>query len=631
LVLFAIVGALELRAGAQELESAQALLPERGATIERSLPAVLTGHLLRAHDDFQQARLFLALPAPLLQWMGWMPGIGSDAAALPPAADAGFYATDAGLHLEAGVMPLLADTGTSSAHPLNLRRTLAVLTFHRSDFEAAEASALWARSAVDALPTNAPVLHGLKPIMMRDVQTLTLAAASGVVAPRLLGADGARRYLFAWEDPMELRATGGFIGASDLISLRGGAVAHRFSGRVPSIHEIDTALPPLPESVYTPETYWLFCDSNWSPDFPVTARLERWFYGEDTGRWADGVIDFVDTGIVDILRATGPVYLPAYNRWVTAGNAESLAQQYINGTYKGPVHSGLRDDVRKQFFRHVMVALQARIEHLPVARWPALGRAALQLVRTGQIQIYSRNPSIEDAIATAGASGSLLRTAGDYLYVVDDNRSYNKINPYVHEAVSLQASVLPSGAIQHTLTVHYHVDSSPATLIGYGPGLGRLSLQPSRGPSLGPLGSKHDYADFVRVFVPRGSVLEGTRGLERWAPQPAYGLTEFSGHVMVRSGRSAVVTFRYRTPVSRKPFSLTVQHQPGSSIERLTVRVHRAPGHAIATSWRYPDGDLFIPSRSSAHLSPSLPIVAHIQSIDPSIPFQSLHDAHHPV
>jgi hypothetical protein len=631
LVLFVTVGAVELRAGAHELESAQSLLPGHGSRIGRALPAVLTGHLVRAHSDFQQARVFLALPAPLLQWMGWLPGIGSDAVALAPAADAGFYATDAGLQLEAGVTPLLGTSGSRTIGVSNPRRILAVLAFHRSSFVHAEASSLWARAAVAALPSNAPALHGLKPTITRAVQTLSVAAEAGVVAPSLLGADGTRRYLFAWEDPMELRATGGFIGASDMISLRAGAATHRFSGRVPSTHEIDTALPPLPESAYTPETYWLFCDANWSPDFPVTARLERWFYGEDTGLWADGVVDFVDTGIVTILRATGPVYLPAYGRWVTAGNAESLAQQYINGAYKGPLHTGLRDDVRKQFFHHVMVALQARVAHLPIARWPAFGRAMLQLVRTRQVQIYSRNPGIQQAVASAGASGSLLRTSGDYLYVVDDNRSYNKINPYVHEAISLHATALPSGAIQHTLTVRYHVDPSPATLIGYGPGLGHLSLQPDRGPSLGTIGNKHDYADFVRVFVPLGSVLESTGGLERWAPQSAYGLTEFSGHVMVRSGQSAVVTFRYRTPASRKPYSLTVQHEPGSSVARVTVHLRQLRVHGITRTWRHPDGDLFIPSRASTPVSPSLSTVEGNPSIDPSIPFQSLHDAHHPV
>lgn len=146
----------------------------------------------------------------------------------------------------------------------------------------------------------------------RDIPLLRRAGGWLGLAPEILGEQRPSYYLVAWQDPAELRATGGFIGAADFIELRRGSISSRFTGSALS-HEIASVPPPLPEARYTPETRWVFRDSNWSPDFPVSARLERWFYGEDTGRWADGVLDFVDSGVSEILHATGPLLrsLPA--------------------------------------------------------------------------------------------------------------------------------------------------------------------------------------------------------------------------------------------------------------------------------------------------------------------------------
>jgi hypothetical protein len=630
MVALVVLALVQMRSGVRELQVAKGLIVVTRSTPEPQVVAAATLHLVAAHNDFEQARLTLAVPGPLLAALGWVPLVGGDMAALPPAADAGYFATGAALHLDAGLTPLVEEIRQRSGPASSMQRLALGLGHGRSEFVAAAGDAAFAEMAVAALPPDAVHLRGMEPRLSHDVQMLRAGATWALLAPGLLGATGARRYLFAWEDPMELRATGGFIGASDLITLRGGAVSHRFSGRLPSPHEIDTALPPLPESAYTPETYWVFSDSNWSPDFPVTARLERWFYGEDTGLWADGVINFVDTGIRGILRATGPLYLPAYGRRVTASNVEELAQQYINGTYKGPSQAGLRDDIRKQFFHHVMAALQARIEGLPLSRWPALGRALVRLVQTHDLLIYSRNPEVQSAIVDMGADGAMLRTSGDYLYVVDDNRSYNKINPYVHESIAVKVATLPSGAVDHVLTIRYHVDRSPARLIGYGPGLGTLSLRAGHGPSLGGIGSKHDYADFLRVFVPKGSVLYGLSGLDRWAPQLAYGRTQFSGRVVVKSGRSATVIVRYRTPMAVTGASrLTVQHQPGAHIDRLTVHLPRGLGRRTNWNWHDPRTDLSIPAVSSATLVPTPSASSSITGIDPSIPFQSLRDVHH--
>jgi hypothetical protein len=254
---------------------------------------------------------------------------------------------------------------------------------------------------------------------------------------------------------------------------------------------------------------------------------------------------------------------------------ESLAQQYINGKYKGPLRQGgPPGTVRKQFFSAVMRALLRRVQSLPLPQWPALALALRDEVAQGNLLLYDRRPDQESAIRTFGADGSMLPTSGDYLYIVDDNRSYNKLNPYVHERATYDVRIRPDLGLAVTLTIHYHVAPSPANLEG-------------GGPYWGQWGNVHDYQDFLRVYAPPGAVLQYAHGLDVWAPQPAYGRTQFAGRFLVREEHDATVTLRYTLPATVfqaeqfQRYHLTVQHQPGGDLSSLQVRVLAPPGVTV--------------------------------------------------
>jgi hypothetical protein len=535
--------------------------PGRVAGLRRQVAA--------AEASFSDARAELAPWAPLLDHVGWLPRIGSEISAAVPAADTGYHATRSALALLDGLRPLTA-TLSQSRGGGRLRLVARSLASSAPLFRQASIEADAAASDASRLPSSlgSPHLDSLLSRLHRQLPMLRSGAHLLAQAPSLLGVDRPAHYLFAWENPAELRATGGFIGAVDYITVRAGVITHQFHGHLLP-HEITTAGLPLPEAMYTPEDYLLLCDSNWSPDFSLSARLERWFYGEDTGNWADAVINFVDSGVSPLLQATGPLYLPGYHRWVTANNAQSLAQQYINGQYKGPQTTGLPDTVRKQFFHAVLLALVSHLERTPLSSLPSLISALQGLTRHRDLLLYARRPSVEAEIVQAGAAGLLQPVPGDFLMVVDDNRSYNKINPYVVETGAYTASVKSTGAIDATLTLRYTLRSSPANLEG-------------KGPYWGKWGTKHDYQDFLRVYVPAGAQLGSLTGVVPWAPEPAYGLRQFAGRLLVREGHTVVVTLRYTTPPSALStldspmYRLTVQRQAGADLKALAVLVTRS-------------------------------------------------------
>lgn len=620
--------------GVRELRSAQASLRLEPAAANATLGR--TRHtLLGAEGEFESARSDLAVWSPLLAHLGWVPAIGGQMAAAPPAADTALYATRSALHLVDGLSRLWPAIGPGAPRTPLSERLASALPLGHGQFLAAASDAGRAAGALRGLPRqsgNASLDTARRELQDR-IPILRTSSSWLAAAPAILGDDRPSHYLVVLQNPAELRATGGFIGAADFVTVRRGSITSLFtSSALP--HEIDSVATPLPEALYTAEGPWIFRDANWSPDFPLSARIERWFYGEDTGRWADGVISVVDPAITRILAATGPVYLPAYGVTVDSGNLEALAARYVNGAYHGPSRQGSPDTVRKQFLGDVITALVQRLQSLPRDRWPALLQAVSDVIARREIMLYDRRTDIESVSAMSGADGSMRPATGDFLYVVDDNRSYNKINPYVHEWAEYQVDIASDLRLEATLSIHYEVAPSPRNLEGAGPGFGIV-------------GTKHDYEDFLRVYVPWGARLQQLSGVDRWAPAPAYGFTQFAGRLLLREGQSRTVIMRYQLPAnilagsSFRRYALTLRSQPSGNLRSVRVLLRGVQGVKLQVGGRTGsrfqrvislDRDAHLAAALSGALHPHLtPLPPQRGPIDPYIPFSDFHDRHHPL
>jgi Protein of unknown function (DUF4012) len=622
-----------LVAGSSALRDASSMLSPATRLRDPAIRARLRVALAHAQDEFASARSNLWLWSPVLDRLDWVPRYGSQLAAASPAADTSFYITRCAGHLMDGLQPVWPVVTHPRPSTLLLSKVAPLLDAGHGQFVAGEDDADRAVLALQRLPRHSG--NSTLDTASARLRTLLPGIRAGshwlAVAPLLLGSHAPSRYLILFQNPAQIRATGGFLGAVDFVTVGHGSIRSISSGsEMP--HEIDMVSPPLLEAAYSAEGPWIFRDSNWSPDFPLSARLARWFYGEDTGRWTNGVVGIVDNAVVTILGATGPVYVPAYRQTVGANNVEALAQRYINQAYHGPIRGG-GDTSRKQFFGHVFTALLQRIQSLPLQRWPALGTALAAASARRDIMVYDRRPQVQSAITESGADGSLRAVAGDFLSVVDTNWSYNKLNPYVREWAEYQVDVRRDLWLDATLTLHYHVAPSPDTLEGEGPGYG---LQ----------GSKHDYEDLLRVYVPRGAQLTAISGIDPWAPAPAYGLTQFAGRLLVREGQTRTVTIRYRVPANAlealggSRYALTVRRQPGGDLTALHVVVQGGSGVTVAGVSSPPSVTRTLPLHQDGRLETPLggqiqprvvPLPAPSGPVDPYIPFTDFRDPRHPL
>jgi len=407
------------------------------------------------------------------------------------------------------------------------------------------------RIAAGALPSVAQTAFArLDPLVAPAPAMLRALAA----LPAALGADGPRDYLVVPQNSEDLRASGGFIGTVGILHIVHGQARLIDTedsyavdgGRRPNVD------PPLPIGVHG-WTAWYFRDANWSADFPTTARLLETFYRLGTGRRVDGVIAFDSLLTPRLLTLTGPLVVPGYGDILTSQNAFARIDAHVN-VLNGPANKAFAVAAYQETFKRLL-ALSGPAAKLALP-------VATDSVRAHDLLLYADDARSESAIRLAGVDGAINATRGDYLYAVDTNTSTNKVNQFVRESSSYRARIGRDRVVVATASLTY-TNTADTT-----------NLAPQNGAPF--------YSDFVRLFVPAGSTLLATTGLdETWPVYTVHGKTQFSGYFELPSHQSRTITFRYCIPPTVDAgarYTLLIQKQPGTAATPLTIDIATAEG-----------------------------------------------------
>ena len=146
----------------------------------------------------------------------------------------------------------------------------------------------------------------------RLAQLLGNASLAAQLAPSMLGADGPRTYLMAFQNNAEARGTGGLLGGFGIL---------RFENGIPSIGmlapntELDKAFAAVDLGPEFNETYgWAnpltdYRNSNLSPHFPFAAQIWKSMWEQQSGVPVDGVMTVDPVALSYLLGVLGPVTL----------------------------------------------------------------------------------------------------------------------------------------------------------------------------------------------------------------------------------------------------------------------------------------------------------------------------------
>jgi hypothetical protein len=288
--------------------------------------------------------------------------------------------------------------------------------------------------------------------------------------PAMLGQDGPRRYFLAVQTPAEARASGGFIGNFGEITADAGRLSLTRFGR---ISELDDAPGRNERQLVAPEDFvarygrfspeGAWTNVNLSPDFPTDAQVIAGLYPQSGGTPVDGVFAIDPAGLAAFLRLLGPVNVAGWPVPITADNAEQimLHDQYVVEDRQERIDF-LGEVAQVTWLRFTSGALPA-----PQQLLGTLAPAASEK----HILLWSNRPEEQRLFEDIGASGRMAPVNGDFLGLVTQNASGNKIDYFLRRSVDYQVQLDPgSGRLRATATLTLSNDAPasglPPTVIG---------------------------------------------------------------------------------------------------------------------------------------------------------------------
>lgn len=355
----------------------------------------------------------------------------------------------------------------------------------------------------------------------------------------LLGDRGPRKYLFLLQNNHELRATGGFIGSYALLDVNGGVVRNFFVDGIfnPDGQLKENIVPPTPMQKIS--AAWSLHDSNWFPDFPVSAEKAIFFYEKTGGPTVDGVITLTPTVMQKLLAVIGPIALPQYGLTVDAENFIMVIQEQVEVKYDREENQPKKvlADLSVLLFEKMFV-IEDKVALYKVAE------ALVEGLNEKHILLYARYPETEALIDKAGWSGKMLPSSKDYLSVVHTNINGYKTDGVIDEIIKHKVEIGADGSIIDTLVV----------------------TRTHRGGE-----TPYDWwnrvnADYMRVYVPRGSKLLSAKGMT-W---------EFSDAPLDYQA----LGFRRDADVEHEENSIVVDEKSGT-------RVYEDAGKTVFGAWVY--------------------------------------------
>lgn len=276
------------------------------------------------------------------------------------------------------------------------------------------------------------------------------------VLPLLLGAEKPVTYLLVLQSSDELRATGGFIGGIGTLEITGGKIT---STAIKEVTQYDNqpaltgqslthwTQPPEPLTRYMGLGHWYLRDANWWADFPASARQIAEFWQVENNTPLDGVIALTDQGVADLLANLGAA-TTFDGQLVSADAMKAVAADRI---YQGD-HTGAIDQTA--FLHEMSIVLVSLTRDMSPERTIKLSQFLKRAVARHDLLIAGFDPPTAAVLYNLGVYGALKGRQDDYVYLVEDNLSYNKLSPFIQQDMNYEVQLRPDGSPSlATLTV----------------------------------------------------------------------------------------------------------------------------------------------------------------------------------
>ena len=298
----------------------------------------------------------------------------------------------------------------------------------------------------------------------------TTASALLAVIPTMLGANGPQTYFVAFQSPVEIRGTGGFLGTYGLLTADQGELVRKDTFSNSTLQNF--AAPVVDLGPDYRELYGrdpaLWVNMNMSPNFPYAGVQWATAWRNQTGEEVAGVLAVDLTALQYLIQATGPVTAPD-GQVLTADNVV----QYLGSD----IYLKYAEDntARKDLQAEVATELIDRVLRLD-GGMSALISALSQSVSGGHVQMWSTSDDIQQTLATTDLAGQTSTAPGPYVQLVLNNGGGTKLDYFLSRKVEYLGGQCSDDAtrqstVRVTLTNNAPPDLLRATsIVGSGDG-----------------------------------------------------------------------------------------------------------------------------------------------------------------
>jgi cytoskeletal protein RodZ len=290
------------------------------------------------------------------------------------------------------------DDGTIDMQPLiDARPTVARAA---AAISAAESEA----GQIDTKGTIAEVDHAVSRFRsaVKNAESSVSAVNNAVrLLPAMLGAEGPRDYAVLFQNPAELRSSGGIVGAVALVHTESGAmqlVQQAPGASFPRHSQPVLELPTETRGLYGDIVGQYMLNVGLTPDFSLTARLAQEMWRLEFGLQVDGVLSIDPIALGYLLVATGPIALPTGDV-LTSDNAVPLLLTEVYQRYEDPKQ-------QDAFFAAAAASVFSAVASGtadPVALIQALGKAGSE----HRVMVWNSEESDQAILADTTLAGGL--------------------------------------------------------------------------------------------------------------------------------------------------------------------------------------------------------------------------------
>lgn len=440
-----------------------------------------------------------------------------------------------------------------------------------------------------------------------ETDALLAKAQDGIaLLPAILGANGRRTYLIGFMNSAELRGTGGamlqircisFIDGRPILPRRGEDLPSGVPDCKGTIYNVDRNRKlqdiPLPDDAFYVreiDDAQRFGNANWSPDWPLSAKLTL-AYGKASDPAFpdfDGVIGLDPVTIQELMGGIGPFRIEAGNRLTRTSVLNFLLSKAYTSYPEAPKRRVVLNQVVELFFDRMFDPLH------PSQLVSGIGGA----LADKHMQIWMRD-SNEEAFVSRMKWDGALKTAkkSDYFDVVEQNVGGNKLDYTALQTDTMDIALDGTDALVKAEVSIYNGMAlpQPRWVLGDSKSAHRPMINvyvPTSaellGADAGPTCSPSERNCNGRLDTPAPAIWSGGRPGENTEANKRV----WSATLQIPPSQQGSFALSYRVPGvvidrgSRSTYRLVVQHQPKVRPQRLLIRLTvpdgarglRAPG-----------------------------------------------------